>query len=77
MERTDMSTLFHTIPATEGVRRIGFGEGEEFDIAGAHLTWKAKGENTGYAFSICEPISRGDELGGSNRGATQLLLRAG
>ena len=29
-------------------------QGREVDIGGAHLTWKAKGEDTGYAFSICE-----------------------
>jgi quercetin dioxygenase-like cupin family protein len=45
---------FQNIPATEGVRKVGRGEGEKFDIAGAHLTWKAKGVDTGYAFSICE-----------------------
>jgi quercetin dioxygenase-like cupin family protein len=43
-----------SIPTTEGVRKVGRGEGEKFDIAGAHLTWKAKGVDTGYAFSICE-----------------------
>jgi mannose-6-phosphate isomerase-like protein (cupin superfamily) len=45
---------FQNIPATEGVRKVGRGEGEKLDIAGAHLTWKAKGHETGYAFSICE-----------------------
>jgi quercetin dioxygenase-like cupin family protein len=49
-----MNRLFESIPATEGVRKIGLGEGEKFDIAGAHLTWKVKGEDSGYAFSICE-----------------------
>lgn len=48
-----MNTLFQKIPATEGVRRVAPSEGEKFDIAGAHLTWKAKGEDTGYSFSIC------------------------
>jgi hypothetical protein len=48
-----MDTFFQSIPATEGVRKVGRGEGEKFDIAGAHLTWKAKGVDTGYAFSIC------------------------
>ena len=43
-----------TIPSTEGVRKVGPGDGEKFDVAGAHLTWKAKGNDTGYAFSICE-----------------------
>ena len=49
-----MNTLFQKIPAIEGVRKVGRGEGERFDIAGAHLTWKAKGNDTGFAFSICE-----------------------
>ncbi|HSS17517.1 MAG TPA: cupin domain-containing protein [Candidatus Dormibacteraeota bacterium] len=49
-----MDTFFQSIPATEGVRKVGRGEGEKFDIAGAHLTWKAKGVDTGCAFSICE-----------------------
>ena len=52
---------FQNIPATEGVRKVGRGEGEKFDIAGAHLTWKAKGEDTEYAFSICEQILGPDE----------------
>lgn len=49
-----MSTLFQSIPTTEGVRKVGLDEGEKFNIAGAHLTWKAKGKDTGNAFSICE-----------------------
>src|SRR5215467_6333912 len=49
-----MDTLFHCIPTTEGVLKVGPSKGEKFNIAGAHLTWKAKGENTGYAFSVCE-----------------------
>jgi quercetin dioxygenase-like cupin family protein len=49
-----MKANIQSIPATEGVRRVGRGEGENFDIAGAHLTWKARGEDTDYAFSICE-----------------------
>ena len=49
-----MNTLFQCIPTTEGVRKVGPGQGERFDIAGAHLTWKVKGEESGYAFSICE-----------------------
>ena len=39
---------------TEGIRKVGAGKGEKLNIAGAHLTWKAKRESTGYAFSICE-----------------------
>ena len=49
-----MNALFQSIPPTEGVRKVAPGEGEKFDIAGAHLTWKVKSEDTGYAFSICE-----------------------
>lgn len=49
-----MSVAFQNIPATEGVRKIARGEGERFDVAGAHLTWKVKGEDSGYAFSVCE-----------------------
>ena len=49
-----MNTLFQNIPTTEGVRKVGPGEGEKFDVAGTHLTWKAKGDDTGFAFSICE-----------------------
>lgn len=49
-----MSVAFQNIPATEGIRKIARGEGERFDVAGAHLTWKVKGEDSGYAFSVCE-----------------------
>ena len=49
-----MSTTLQNIPATEGIRKVAPGEGERFDVAGAHLTWKVKGENSGYAFSVCE-----------------------
>jgi len=37
-----MNTLFQSIPTTEGVRKVGPGQGERFDIAGAHLTWRSK-----------------------------------
>ena len=56
-----MDTFFQSIPATEGVRKVGPGQGEKFNIAGAHLTWKAKGEDTDYAFSICEQTLGPDE----------------
>ena len=49
-----MNVAFQNIPATEGVRKITRGEGERFDVAGAHLTWKVKAEDSGYAFSVCE-----------------------
>src|SRR5262245_37207374 len=49
-----MSTLLQHIPATEGVRKVEPDQGEVFDIAGAHLTWKVKGEDNGDAFAVCE-----------------------
>src|SRR5215831_21030157 len=49
-----MSVALKNIPATEGTRKVAPVEGEHFDVAGAHLTWKVKGEDSGYAFSICE-----------------------
>jgi mannose-6-phosphate isomerase-like protein (cupin superfamily) len=42
------------IPAVEGVRRVSAGEGEKFDIAGAHLMWKVKAIDSAYQFSVCE-----------------------
>ena len=49
-----MNTALQNIPAAEGVRKVGPAEGERFDVAAAHITWKVKGEDSGYAFSICE-----------------------
>ena len=49
-----MNQLLQTIPSTEGARKVEPGNGQRFDIAGAHLTWKVRGEDTGYAFSVCE-----------------------
>ena len=49
-----MTVALQNIPATEGVRKVAPGEGERFDVAGAHLTWKVKAEDSGYAFSVCE-----------------------
>jgi hypothetical protein len=37
-----MYALFRSIPTTEGVRKVGPGEGEKLNIAGAHLTWTAE-----------------------------------
>ena len=31
-----MNTALQNIPAAEGVRKVGPGEGERFDVAGAH-----------------------------------------
>jgi quercetin dioxygenase-like cupin family protein len=48
------------IPPTEGVRKVGQGEGEHFDIADSRFTWKAKAADTGYAFAIYElPLEPG------------------
>lgn len=49
-----MSHLLQTIPSTEGARKVEPRKGQRFDVAGAHLTWKVRGEDTGYAFSVCE-----------------------
>ena len=49
-----MSETLLRIPAIEGVRKVAAQEGERFDIASVHLTWKVKGEDSGYAFSVCE-----------------------
>jgi quercetin dioxygenase-like cupin family protein len=51
-----MSEVLQNIPAEEGVRRVGAGEGEKFDIAGAHLTWKVKSHESACQFSVCEMI---------------------
>ena len=49
-----MNTALQNIPATEGARKVSPGEGERFHVAGAHITWKVKGQDSGYAFSVCE-----------------------
>jgi quercetin dioxygenase-like cupin family protein len=49
-----MNNDFSTIPAVEGVRKVAVGEGEKFDVAGAHLVWKVRGEDSAYNFSVCE-----------------------
>ena len=49
-----MNVVFQNIPANEGARKVAPGEGEPFDIAGDHMTWKVNGEDSGYAFSVCE-----------------------
>jgi quercetin dioxygenase-like cupin family protein len=53
-KETFMSVVLQNIRATEGARRVAPEEGERFDVAGAHLIWKVKGEDSGYAFSVCE-----------------------
>src|SRR5258705_10677637 len=49
-----MSAALQNILATEGARKVSPEEGERFDVAGAHLIWKVKGADSGYAFSVCE-----------------------
>ena len=54
-----MSDLLQ-IPPAEGVRKVGRGEGEHFEIANSRFTWKAKGVDTAYAFAIYElPLEPG------------------
>jgi mannose-6-phosphate isomerase-like protein (cupin superfamily) len=54
MSEVSQREALQNIPAAEGVRRVGRGEGEKFDIAGAHLTWKVKASESAYQFSVCE-----------------------
>jgi quercetin dioxygenase-like cupin family protein len=49
-----MNDVFQSIPAVEGVRKVGRDEGESFDVAGAHLVWKVKAEDSAYSFSVNE-----------------------
>jgi quercetin dioxygenase-like cupin family protein len=49
-----MNDILQAIPAVEGVRKVSRGEGEQFDVAGAHLTWKVKAEDSAYSFSVNE-----------------------
>ena len=44
----------YQIPLGSGLRKVERREGEKFNVAGARFTWKVKGEDTGYAFSIYE-----------------------
>jgi len=41
-----------TIAASQGVKKLGPQEGRTKDVAGVRLTWKATGEDTGYATSF-------------------------
>lgn len=41
-----------TITASKGVKKLGPKEGRTKDVAGVRLTWKATGEDTGYATSL-------------------------
>jgi quercetin dioxygenase-like cupin family protein len=42
------------IAASHGVKKLGPGEGRTNQVGGVRLTWKATGEDTGYAFSVYE-----------------------
>ena len=44
----------YQIPLGSGLRKVERKEGEKFNVAGARFTWKVKGEDIGYAFSIYE-----------------------
>jgi quercetin dioxygenase-like cupin family protein len=44
----------YQIPLGSCLRRVEKNAGEMFDVAGVRFTWKVKGEDTGYAFSIYE-----------------------
>ena len=47
-------TKLKTIPASNGVKKIGPREGRTIQIGNARLTWKASGEDTGYGTSLYE-----------------------
>jgi quercetin dioxygenase-like cupin family protein len=47
-------TNMKTIPASNGVKKIGAKEGRTIQIGNARLTWKASGEDTGYGTSVYE-----------------------
>jgi quercetin dioxygenase-like cupin family protein len=47
-----MTNNLHRIPLGRGLRKVDRNEGEIFDVADVRFTWKAKGEDTAYAFSI-------------------------
>ena len=56
MVRTDQDqeNKLKTIPASNGVKKIGPREGRTIQIGNARLTWKASGEDTGYGTSLYE-----------------------
>jgi quercetin dioxygenase-like cupin family protein len=43
-----------TIAASNGVKKLGTKEGRTIQVGNARLTWKARGEDTGYATSLYE-----------------------
>jgi quercetin dioxygenase-like cupin family protein len=64
MNRREEKNL-QTIAASQGVKKLGPREGRTKEVGGVRLTWKATGEDTGYANSIYEmdlPPGRGIPL---------------
>jgi quercetin dioxygenase-like cupin family protein len=49
-----MNSVLQSVQAVEGVRKVCREEGEQFDIAGVHLTWKVKAHDSAYSFSVME-----------------------
>ena len=49
-----MNELLQKVPSMEGVRKIGINEGEKFDVAGAHILWKVRAEDSAYSFTMNE-----------------------
>jgi quercetin dioxygenase-like cupin family protein len=43
-----------TIAASQGVKKLGPKEGRTIQVGGLRLTWKARGEDTGYAHGMYE-----------------------
>jgi quercetin dioxygenase-like cupin family protein len=56
MARTNHSQekKLKTIAASQGVKKVGQKEGRTIQIGSARLTWKATGEDTGYATALYE-----------------------
>jgi hypothetical protein len=46
-----MSNVFQNIHRRGGVRKVGREEGERFDVAGAHLVWRVKAEDSLFLLS--------------------------
>jgi quercetin dioxygenase-like cupin family protein len=52
--KTNQFQNLKAIPASYGVKKLGPKEGRTIEVGGARLTWKARGEDTGYTNSIYE-----------------------
>jgi quercetin dioxygenase-like cupin family protein len=48
------SKILTRIAASNGVKKLGPKEGRTIEVGGVRLTWKATGEDTGYANSVYE-----------------------